>query len=125
MMKNEKTSQTSVFVPLRIGSPARRNSDLDQRSVTVCRRQRAGRTTAVNRLTCDVRAKRVDSRWVYLLGLLVPAIGALIAAKLGLFSLYAIEEPPAWETNAVSPLLRCLLIDEVAPEILMVNVSFA
>jgi mono/diheme cytochrome c family protein len=31
------------------------------------------------------------------LGLLVPVIGALLAAKLGLFSLYAIEEPPAWE----------------------------
>lgn len=31
------------------------------------------------------------------LGLLVPVLGALIAAKLGFFSVYATEEPPAWE----------------------------
>lgn len=33
------------------------------------------------------------------LGLVVPVIAGLIAAKLGFFSVYATEEPPAWETS--------------------------
>jgi hypothetical protein len=35
----------------------------------------------------------------FCLGLLLPILGALIAAKLGFFSVYATEEPPPWEIN--------------------------
>ena len=33
------------------------------------------------------------------LGLILPILGVLVAARLGLFSVYATQEPPTWETR--------------------------